>query len=349
MKPGIVLVALMLGAAPAPGFAQSPACAAAAAYSEARRGLAVLILKDGRPICEAYAAGTTAADAHPLYSGTKSFTGAMAVLAAEDGLLDLDEPVSRTITEWRDGTAREAITLRQLLSLVSGIESEVGRPPTYADAIALRPGTPPGTSFAYGPAPFQIFGEVMRRKLAAHGGEADPAKWLVARLFEPAGISVGAWRRTSDGNALMPQGLSLTPIAWARYGEWVRLDGIAGGKPLLAPQRLAAFHQGSSALPGYGLSWWLPTRLREPGTTKRVPRAAGALDFAAIQGLPDDLLMAAGAGDQRLYVSKRLGITVVRFAQLSLAEGARARGDGQGWSDGAFLRLALDTAKAEKE
>lgn len=326
----------------------SPACAAVAAYSDAHWGRAVLILKDGRPVCEVYSAGTGAEDAHPLHSGTKTMAGAMAVLAAQDGLLELDEPVSATLPEWRDGTERQSITIRHLLTLSSGIESVVGRPPDYGQAVALRPVASPGTRFAYGPAPFQIFGEVMRRKLAARGLKADPAEWLVQRLFGPVGIRAGQWRRTPDGNPLLPQGLALTASDWGRFGEWVRQDGAVAGKASLAPQRLAAFHHPSPAFPGYGLSWWLPARLQALAPD-RMPRAVGRLDFAAAGPLPEDLLMAAGAGDQRLYVSKRLGITVVRLAQLSLADATAARAAGEGWSDGTFLRLAFQTVQPATE
>ncbi len=338
-------MALLAVAVPTAAAAdRSPACAAAATYSEARDGLAVLILKDGRPVCAAYADGTAAADAQPLYSGTKSFAAAMAVLAAEDGLLDLDEPVSKTIEEWRDGTARQSITIHQLLTLVSGIVGAVGRPPSYAEAILLQPEAAPGTHFAYGPAPFQIFGELLRRKLSARQPGDDPANWLTRRLLDPIGLEVGQWRRTPDGNPLMPQGLSLTAPDWARFGEWVRLDGAAGGKQLIAPERLMAFHQSSAVFPGYGLGWWLPTGLR--GQTA-LPRAAGRLDFADVPDLPADLLMAAGAGNQRLYVSKRMGLTVVRFARLSLG-GLRARQGDDGWSDATFLQLALKAANPEE-
>ncbi len=349
MRLRVALLACALAVAPgAQAQALSPACAAAAAYSDAHRGRAVLILKDGRPVCEAYGAATGAEDAHPLYSGTKTMAGAMAVLAAHDGLLDLDEPVSATLAEWRDGTDRQKVTIRHLLTLSSGIDSVVGRPPDYAQAVEQHPVAPPGTRFAYGPAPFQIFGEVMRRKLAARGVQADPAEWLIQRLFAPAGIRVGQWRRTPDGNPLLPQGLSLTARDWARFGEWVRRDGVIDGKPSLAPQRLAAFHQPSPAFPGYGLTWWLPAKLQALAPD-RTPRAVGRLDFAAAGALPDDLLMAAGAGDQRLYVSKRLGITVVRLAQLSLADASAARAAGEGWSDGTFLRLAFQTVQPATE
>lgn len=341
-------LAVALSSPAAAGPAQDAACTAAVAYSDARRGLAVLVLKDGKPLCFRLAEGVAAGDAHPLHSGTKSFAGAMAVLAADDGLLDLDEPVAATISEWRDDPARRGITIRQLLSLVSGIESTIGRPPSYAAAIAAAPASEPGTRFSYGPAPFQIFGEVMRRKLAAKGLDPDPGAWLTRRLFDPLGLRVGEWRRTPEGDPLLPQGMLLAPAEWAKFGEWVRLAGRQKtAVTLRKPELLSAFGSGSSAMPGYGLTWWLPPKLGAGAGEGRVPRAAMRLDFGTATDLPADLLMAAGAGDQRLYVSASNGLTVVRFARLTLADlASRPTGEDQ-WSDVTFLRLVDALVRAE--
>lgn len=342
MRARLALVAvagLLTPAAASTAPMQGGPCAAAIAYSDAHDGNAVLILKDGKPVCAGNAAGTGADDPHPLFSGTKGFAAAMAIIAADDGLLDLDEPVSRTIGEWRDGTAREAVTVRQLLSLSSGIAGVVGRPPTYAEAVALVPQAAPGSRFLYGPAPFQLFGELLRRKLAARRPGDDPASWLARRLFEPIGLRVGEWRRGPDGNPLLPQGLSLAAADWARFGEWVRRDGTVDGRRLVAPDRLDAFHRPSGAFAGYGLGWWLPARLADPAVQAQLPQVAGRLDFATPDKLPDDLLMAAGAGDQRLYVSKTWGVTVVRFARFPRGMAGDGRSADAGWSDAAFLNL----------
>ena len=94
-------------------------CDAAAAYSTAHRGLAVLVLEDGKPVCEKYATGD-ATTANELWSGTKSFVGIMAAAAVQDGLLTLDERAADTITEWKDDPRKSTITLRQLLTHTSG-------------------------------------------------------------------------------------------------------------------------------------------------------------------------------------------------------------------------------------
>lgn len=60
--------------------------------------------------------------AFDLASITKIFVSTLALRAVQEGLLELDESVSRYLTEWR-GTAHEAITLRMLLAHDSGMNS----------------------------------------------------------------------------------------------------------------------------------------------------------------------------------------------------------------------------------
>jgi CubicO group peptidase (beta-lactamase class C family) len=372
-KPELWFAALAALFATAPARADvltgggNPACAAAAAYSDAHRGIGILVMRDGGVVCEAYADPAERDRPHAIHSGTKSFTGAMAVLAEADGLLQLDEPVSRTIPEWANDD-RRTITIRQLLSLVSGIATPVGVPPSFSAAIALTPGAAPGTRFSYGPAPFQIFGEVMRRKLVAHGEDGDPSAWLRRRLLVPLGIEVGSWRRTASGDPMLSQGMMLTAANWARFGEWVRLGGRAGGRQIIPEAELDAFHQGSTVFAGYGLTWWLPGRLVTLPPDRSPTRFETRLDYAGATFIPADLIMAGGAGGQRLYVSRSCRVTIVRLARFDLAAALRARRDrngnlvrGQGvedgtgrasdgtvWSDREFLRNALRAALANQ-
>ena len=57
------------------------------------------------------------------------------------------------------------------------------------------------------------------------------------------------------------------------------------------------------------------------------------------------MVVAAGAGNQRLYVIPSLGVTIVRLAELDLA--AALRGDHGKWSDYEFIQLALEAVDAK--
>jgi CubicO group peptidase (beta-lactamase class C family) len=201
---------------------------------------------------------------HEIWSGTKSFNGLILAAAVQDGLLTLDEPVSRTLPEWRSDPAKAAVTLRQLLSLTSGLRSTVGRAPDYAEAIAAPLAAAPGTRFQYGATPFQVFGEVMQRKLAAAGREPDVLAYLKSRILDPIDAHWSDWRRTPAGDALLPQGAVFTAREWAKFGEFVRAGGSVGGKPLVDQAAFAQLFKGSAVNPAYGLSWWLPAATNQP-------------------------------------------------------------------------------------
>lgn len=300
----------------------------AAKYNAEHRGISLVVMIGGKIVFEDYPNGVRADRTHELASGTKSFCGAIATAAIADGLIaSWDEKVVETIPEWKDDPRRSQITLRQLLSLTSGIAGGgIGRAPAYADAIANEASADPGKQFAYGPVPFQIFGEVMRRKLA--GGEKKEAvlDYLERRVLNPIGLTHGVWRKDKDGNPHLPSGASLAAREWVKFGELVRLGGKWEGKELLPQKTLDECFVGSEVNPAYGLSWWL-NRPVDRATLRRVPLLRRAQDLVGEKhDLVPDLVFAAGAGNQRLYVSRKLELVVARQA-IGILESLAGRRD----------------------
>jgi len=319
--------------------ADDPGCRAAVAVSDPRRGAEILVLKDGKPVCEAYA-GQGGPDVRmEIWSGTKSFSGIMAAAAVQDGLLTLDEPISKTVPDWAQDPRKAKATIRHLLNLSVGVHSEIGRPPEYADAIQAPLETEPGQAFRYGPAPYQVWGEVMKRKLAAAGQPADPYLYLKRRVLDPIGMGDIVWRRTPGGDPLMPQGAVMTAREWARFGEFVRAGGKVGGQQLVDAATFRQLFQSSAANPAYGLTWWLP---HAAPPTDAVGSRQDLGDHAA--EFPADLVMAAGAGDQRLYVIPSKKLVIVRQASFALRDAIAEKRTGRVWSDTDFLRAVLSGA-----
>jgi hypothetical protein len=135
----------------------------------------------------------------------------------------------------------------------------------------------------------------------------------------------------------MPQGLVLAASEWAKIGEFVRGGGKLDGKPLVDELAFAELFKGSQANPAYGLTWWLP---RSTPAVDIVTRSTDITSHA--NELPADMVVAAGAGDQRLYIIPSLRLTIVRQAKLDLA--ALAAGEKGDWSDWRFLSLLLKAA-----
>lgn len=290
------------------------AARSAADYSAARNGHAILVAVRGRTIYERYDNGWDPERGHRLASGTKSFSGAILAAAVKDGLLEVDEPVSATITAWKTDEQLAAVTIRDLLGLTSGIEPGAnGKVPSYADAVSVKAVSGRGEKFRYGPAAFQVFGELVRRKLEAQPGLEfpDPLAYLEDRVFDPIGLEHVQWRRDEDGMPHLPSGAFITAREWVKFGEFLRERGAAGGRQLVDAATLAACLEGSEANPGYGLTFWL----LDDG-----PRA-DASEWR------DGAYMAAGAGKQRLYILPRPGVVVVRFGESRRFEDAGFLGE----------------------
>jgi CubicO group peptidase (beta-lactamase class C family) len=305
--------------------------AAAAAYSAARRGVSLLVMREGEILFEDYPGEGGVDAAWELASGTKSFTGLMAAAAQADGLIDIDAPCANVLPEWERDSRRE-IMIRHLLTLTSGLEEvgEMARPPAYAAAIEAEVENPAGERFQYGPTPFQAFGEILRRRLDAAGEESDLALWFKARVLDGIGVQYSDWKRGRDGHPFLPQGGHFTARNWAKYGQWV-LDGAEG----VDPKVVAALFEPTAANPGYGLSWWL---LR-PGLIGPSPRAGLDAESIGAAGIEEDIVMAAGAGDQRLYLFRERGLVVVRQANQIVRGMLQGRRTNTQWNDADFLRL----------
>ncbi len=328
---GVLAGGAALLAAPAAGWTQAPDYADAAAYSAQRGGVSFLVMQGGRILVEDYPRSSADA-AHELASGTKSFCGILAAALVQDGLLTLDEPCADTLTEWRAEPVKRDATIRTLLNLSSGAAGGVrGRPETYAAAVSAPFAGAAGV-FRYGPTAFQAFGELVRRKLAADGQGDDVLAYMDRRIFAPAGVAHGVWRRQA-GQPNMPSGARLTARDWAKFGAFVMADGVVGGRPVVDRAALAAGFEAGPANPGYGLGWWL---LR-PGLIAPGPRS-GVGDSAGAVAELGDVRMAAGAGDQRLYLIPERDLLVVRQTDRVLEA---LLGRGSGWSDADFLRLIL--------
>jgi CubicO group peptidase (beta-lactamase class C family) len=266
---------------------------AALEYAERHALHALLVQQNDEIVLERYGGGYCADKPHALYSGTKSFWGVLAVAAQEDGLLDVDEPVSKTIPAWSEG-AKARVTLRDLLQLTSGIGfGGLGTAvPSFEKAIAVELKSEPGATFTYGGIPLQVFGAVLARKLAPSG--LSPNGYLHERILGPIGLRVGSWRTLADGSNPLPTGAFVSAREWRKFGALVRDGGVWEKKTIVPPAALARCFAGSRANPRYGLGWWLSPLARHPG-----------------------VVYASGSGGQAMYVVPSAQAVVVKFGGSS--------------------------------
>jgi CubicO group peptidase (beta-lactamase class C family) len=73
----------------------------------------------------------------PIFAVTEMFVGGLAVKLAQDGRLNLDDPLSRTLPHWPNA---DRITLRMLLNQTSGVGSDQRRLERDTEARPPRSG-----------------------------------------------------------------------------------------------------------------------------------------------------------------------------------------------------------------
>lgn len=275
-----------------------------------RRTRAVLVAKDGRLLCERYAAGFTKESRLPGWSMTKSAFSALAGALAREGSLSLDR--RDLLAQWA-GDARARISVEDLLRMRSGLRfsevySDPGsdvvrmlyRLPDAAAFAASRPLTAaPGARWQYSSGTTNILSRVMRETL----GDEDYFDFPRRALFEPLGMTSAVLEADASGTFVGSSFLYATARDWARLGELFRLDGVWRGARLLPPGWASFCATPTPQSPGgcYGAHWWL-----------KLARELGG-DSPAAARLPGGWLHALGHEGQCLSVLPAHGLVVVRL------------------------------------
>lgn len=174
-----------------------------------------------------------------VHSVAKGVCVLAAGLAADEGAVSFDVPVGTYLPDFELGEGVENVTLRDLLSMTSGIdlpwsETMMTDWPDLAREFLRRPSN--GASFQYSNASTYT----AMAALASRVG--DVGDYLDARLFRPLGIEDVEWERSPQGRIVAGGGLSLRTDELARLGLLIRERGAWEGRQLIAPGWVDAMH-----------------------------------------------------------------------------------------------------------
>ncbi len=337
-----------LGAAgPAPAQLAPGSIEAAHKYSAARGGIGFIVKERGEVHFERYAKGHGADKPIHIYSGTKSFFGALAVIAESEGLLSLDERVAETLPEWRGDPRKSRITIRELLDFTSGLETgfeEIyGR--STADKLTLSVGLGTkrdrGEAFIYGPSHLQVFCEVLRRKLKKKG--LTYTGYLDRKIVKPLDIRIANWRSDDHGNPIPSAGMWMTGRDWLKFGEMVCHGGSYGGRQVASSACLGKCFAPTRINPAFGLCFWVNSYRDQPDAREidveeyldRTPLPEDWSRACLSKRAPSDLICSLGSNFQRLYVVPSMDLVVVHQGK----KGAR------GFRDAEFLPILFEKAQ----
>jgi CubicO group peptidase (beta-lactamase class C family) len=298
-------------------------------YSMSTGGQTFLVMHDGKIIYEKYSNGGEPEKLQWLASGSKSFVGIVAVAAVEDGLIKLDDKVCEIIHKWKEDPLKSQITYRHLLTLTSGfapLNVNDFKNYTWKDLTERQLISKPGEKFRYGGVHLNVFAYALQLKLKNETFE----NYLKRRVLEPLNIKLKWHLRCKDGNPQVAGGAFMTARDWAKFGEFVRLNGKYGEKQIIKEELIKECFNGSEVNPFYGLTWWLKSEKENFYISDIV--ALNWKKEISYDYIPSDLVAACGAGGQRLYIIPSLKLVIVRQGNLQ----SRKK-----FEDSKFLKIIL--------
>lgn len=237
----------------------------------------VMVLQDGRIRLQRYAPNFGPDQRWTSFSVAKSVTSVLLGIALKRGYIhSLDDKLVTYIPELA-GSAYANVTVRQLLTMTSGVRWNEDYTDPQADVAQMYRGAcvageaqilpylkklprawPAGTHFNYNTAETDLLGVLVQR--ATH---RSLAAWLSQTIWQPFGMASDAYW-IKDGcdptENTGGSGLSATLADYARLGQFMLDGGRIDGQSVIAEAWLAgALHKQERVDDpnrGYGFLWW---------------------------------------------------------------------------------------------
>jgi len=274
---------------------------------------ALLVVKGGKVLSEAYAQGADASTPLLGWSMAKSLTSVMLASLEYRGLLDLAAPTS--LGEWASDE-RAQIRVTDLLTMTDGLAfSEEYNPgddatamlfdsPSAADYVLAKPAAhQPGTRFNYSSGTANVLARLYENSL---GGPAEARADYEQNIAAVLGFQHAVFETDAAGGFVGSSYLYASARDWARLGQVMLNEGEINGVRLFSADWAAeATKQNTSSnQPAYGYQWWLNAgnkALRWPSLPS---------DSFAAMGNRQQLVMVIPSED---VVIVRLGWTAGRY------------------------------------
>jgi CubicO group peptidase (beta-lactamase class C family) len=266
-------------------------------YLEEKNSRAFIILKDGRIVLENYFNGHSENTLWYWASAGKTISATLTGKALEEGLLSLDDPISQYIgTGWTscDSIDEYERTIFHQLTMSSSFNNS----PFLWDCT--EPGcyqcteSEPGTEWHYHNAVYRRLLEVVE---VATG--IDRNDYTNSVVEEITGMS-GFW----GDNLYFSKHRDM-----ARFG-WLAMNGFEwdGTAVLSQPEYIESLTTPSQLMnQSYGYLWWLNGQANH-----MFPLDPIQYEGSMIPSGPDDMYMALGANDQKIYIVPSQGLVVTR-------------------------------------
>lgn len=291
-------------------------------YLAVNRVAGLLVLKDGHIAAEIYQYGNTPETRWMSMSVAKSITSTLVGVAIHEGYIaSLEDPVTRYARSLQ-GSAYEAVSIRDILMMASGVrwdetytnpqsdrrhllEAQISQTPGASLALMakLPRAAAAGTVYNYNTGETMVAGEVVRRAAGR-----PLAEYLSEKIWKPFGMASEAtwWLASGDGTTMAGSGFAATLRDYGRFGLYILGDGVIDGRATLPDGWLREATTPKTLKGGerqdYGYFWW---------------PALATIDSPD----PEGAFAAEGIFGQYVHINPRERLVIVEWSARSKPEG----------------------------
>lgn len=269
-------------------------------YLELKHSKGFIILVNGRIVLENYFNGHSATTNWYWASAGKTLTSTITGIAEQENLINITNKVSDYIgTGWTsEPLAKEnLITCKNLLTMTSGLNDNTDD----VTPASLQYTADAGTRWAY----HNVY--VKLQDVVAQASGQLWSTYFNTKLRDKIGMD-GTWFQSGNNSVY-----SSTTRSMARFGLLMLNKGKWENTTILNENYFnQATNTSQNINLGYGYLWWLNGK-----TSYHLPQSQLQLNGSLIPTAPNDMFMALGKNDQKIYVIPSKKIVVIRMGDVS--------------------------------
>lgn len=269
-------------------------------YLQLKNSKGFIILVNGRIVMENYFNGHDANTPWYWASAGKTLTSTMFGIAQQEDLLNINNKVSDYIgTGWTsEPLAKEnLITCKHLLTMTSGLDDS-------SDSVApadLQYISDAGTRWAY----HNVY--VKLQDVIALASGQNWSNYFNTKLRDKIGMT-GTWIQIDNNSVYWS-----TTRSMARFGLLMLNKGKWGDNVILNENYFnQATNTSQNINLGYGYLWWLNGK-----SSYHLPQSQFQFNGSIIPSGPNDMFMALGKNDQKIYVIPSKKMVVIRMGNAA--------------------------------
>ncbi|MCK0158352.1 beta-lactamase family protein [Cellulophaga sp. F20128] len=270
-------------------------------FLDAKNTKGFVVLYNGKIAIEHYMNEHSAQKIWYWASAGKTLTTAIAGIAQDEGLLNLNTKVSDYLgTGWTSATLDQEnlITCKNLLSMTSGLDDSQG------DGIApenLQYRADAGTRWAY----HNVY--VKMQDVVALTSNQSWSAYFNSKLRDKIGMT-GNWTTINDLSVYWS-----TTRSMARFGLLMAANGKWEDTQIIPKQFLTeATNTSQNINLAYGYLWWLNGK-----ENYHLPQSQMQFNGNLIPDAPKDMYAALGKNDQKIYIVPSKNLVIIRMGNAA--------------------------------